>query len=377
MLSDHVLFRECIFYLREDFHTQHRGYVINAEKQTFSCLSTTFYITKAWEFEDFSIHPSYRVDFSGNKRSLLSFISNPLWVKDAAFDHPHLFGEVLSSLISFVTLRPVKSPRDMFSLRFESLDNIPSECIEDLALTLPFVGVGTGAHDSSFEKDEEDQFINEIQDLISILKTLEEDVYVFSLEVIRLIHLSILIKRDDFGLAYLLIISAIEAVAQKTKKQKSKKHDKEAEWEEKALTDESFKELLGAYKEIRGKDTLTDQFIRFISKYCPVEHWDNIVASRYSGGQLGRNLSAMTPKEIEEILRNAYDHRSRFIHGGEQPPHKSPEGSLSKFFEAEDICTLFGLDPDLDAKSKLSPTYELMLGIAKSSIFNWLKEKAK
>lgn len=283
VLADHVLFNECVYYLREDLHKKNQGHIFDKEKQTFSCLSTTFHITKPWIFEKFTIYPSVEVILPAAKKSLLNFVKNPSWVNEAAFDHPHLFGEALSALISFVTLRSVKSPRDGYGLRIESLENIPSHCLEEMAFTLPFLCAGPGAHDSRLEEATEDQFIKEIQELISNLEKIDENLYVFALEVIRLVQLSILVKRDDFGLAYLLLISAIEAVSQKAIKRKSKKHEKEKEWEKLARSNPLFKELLVEYKDIRGRDKyLSDRFIEFIVTYSPSEEWENIVKSRYA-----------------------------------------------------------------------------------------------
>ena len=63
-----------------------------------------------------------------------------------------------------------------------------------MAFTLPFLCAGPGAHDSRLEDATEDQFIKEIQELISNLEKLDENLYVFALEVIRLVQLSILVK---------------------------------------------------------------------------------------------------------------------------------------------------------------------------------------
>ncbi len=381
VLADHVLFNECVYYLREDLHKKNQGHILDKEKQTFSCLSTTFHITKPWIFEKFTIYPSVEVILPAAKKSLLNFVKNPSWVNEAAFDHPHLFGEALSALISFVTLRSVKSPRDGYGLRIESLENISGHCLEEMAFTLPFLCAGPGAHDSRLEDATEDQFIKEIQELISNLEKLDENLYVFALEVIRLVQLSTLVKRDDFGLAYLLLISAIEAVSQKAIKRKSKKHEKEKEWEQLARSNPLFKELLDEYKDIRGRDKyLSDRFIEFIVTYSPSEEWENIVKSRYAFMdrewndfmQRSKHPSKMHKEEIENILKNAYQYRSRFVHEGTQPPHKHPEASFNKFFEVIETY-----DPiSYHYKSELCPTYELMLGIAKIAISKWIKSKA-
>lgn len=386
VLSDHVLFRECMFYLREDLHLQTHRISTSPVRKTFSCICTTFHITKTWDLGDFSINPPYEVQFPSAKKSLISFVNNPNWIINEGFVHPLLFGEVLSCLISFITLLPVKSPRDSHSLSgMEDLDSISSSCLNDIALTLPFIWAGTGAHQSRLTVEQEDNFIEELKELIFLLKNVEEKLYSFSLEVIRLIHLSILVRRDDFGLAYLLLVSAIEAVAQKAVKRDSVKvsDPKEKEWTEiarnKGVLNEEFKELLGLYKDARGKNQyLSKRYTKFIMDFCPPQDWEDIVVSRYSNFdrewndfmQGSKHPSVMETEEVESILNKAYNYRSRFVHSATQPPHEAPQASMNKFFE---------VIRNFDSNShelQISPTYELMLAIAKHSIMKWLRTKS-
>lgn len=382
VLADHVLFNECIHYLREDLYRENKRSEFDRGGQTFSCISTTFNITKPWIFEKFTIYPSREIILPAGYKSLLNFVENPSWVKDSAFVHPHLFGEVLGALISFVTLRSVKSPRNGHCLMVESMEKIQSRHLEEMALTLPFLSTGPGAHDSILEEVTEDKFIKEAQELINSLEKFDEVLYGFTLEVIRLVQLSLLVKRDDFGLAYLLLVSAIEAIAQDVfEKDKSQKHDKEIVWKERAKTDQEFNELLSEYQKLRGKPTLTSKFIRLIFKYSPPEEWENLVKSRdrfmdqeWSNFRCGsKHPSKMQKEEIEQVLKNAYNYRSRFVHQGKQPPHQRPEAYLNKFFE---VIGQFEINSD-DPKYELSPSYELMLAIAKTSISKWIESKSK
>ena len=382
VLADHVLFRECLFYLRKDLHEKNKRFPDNTSKQTFSCVCTTFHITKEWNLGEFSLTPSYDIHLPSAKKSLVSFIRNPNWINGSAFEHPLLFGEVLSCLISFISLLPTKSPRDSHYLDLKSLNEVKNSCLEDIAFTLPFIWAGTGAHKSRLEDDDEDKIIEELNELILILNSVEEKWYVFSLEVIRLVHLSLLVKRDDFGLAYLLLVSAIEAVAQKAISRNSVKesHQNEKEWEEKAVEDEKFKELLVEYKKSRGNNEyLSKRFTKFILKFCPPSDWEKIVPSRYdffdrewnNFMQGSQHPSLMQIEEIEEILIKAYKYRSSFVHSAAQPPHQHPEASMNKFFE---VIQNFNSET---YETQISPTYELMLGIAKTSIIKWLRTKAK
>lgn len=382
VLADHILFRECMFYLREDLFLNKQRFSTQTDEKTFSCVCTTFRITKTWDLGDFLINPSYQVRLPSAKESLISFIENPTWISKQGFVHPLLFGEVLSCLISFVSLSPVKSPRDSYYLNMKSEDSISNDCINDMALTLPFLSAGPGAHKSYLTDEEEDKFIEELKELVFILKNIDEKLYSFSLEVIRLIHLSILVKRDDFGLSYLLLVSAIESVAQKAIKRKCVKevHPKEKEWSEIAKSDDEFKEVFEAYKDMRGKNEyLSKRFTQFILKFCPPEEWDNIVVSKYDFHneewndfmKESQHPTLMTTEEIQDILDKAYNYRSRFVHSGAQPPHLYPEPMSNKFFEV-----IQNYDSD-SYETQISPSYDLMLAIAKHSIMKWLKTKVK
>lgn len=392
VLSDKILFRECIFYLREDLYVKNQRFAIEEIEPSYSCLSTTFEITKPWVFDDFTIYPSYIISLPAARRSILNFVKNPLWIKNKGFSHPQLFGEVLGSVVSFVTLKPVKSPRDDFRGLEISVEIIPQNLLETLAFTLPFISAGPGGFKIEIGQEKEDQYINEINDLLLILKGLNENDYLFVMEVFRLIQLSILVARDDLGLSFLLLVSAIEAVSQKAIKRKSKKHAKEDYWKEKAKDDEDFGEILQEYKDIRGRDKfLGDRFVDFILKYTPVEKWDEILEDDNSFGGLPWIKSSklkdpidMTKEELSIILKNAYQHRSEFVHQGTQPPHRYNELNSTKFFEVtytEDCPIEIQYSSNqIDFSSKyikISPKYELMLNLAKHSILKWLNEKYK
>ena len=178
----------------------------------------------------------------------------------------------------------------------------------------------------------------------------------------------------------MLLVSAIESVAQKAIKRKHVKElsPKEEEWKKMAKNNNEFKEVFDAYKDMRGKNEyLSKRFTKFILEFCPPDEWENIVFDKYSHpndkrnffGKGIRNPALMEVKEIEGILKEAYEYRSRFVHDGAQPPHSSPEPTISKFFEVVPRYKngLF--------QKEISPSYGLMLGIAKHSIMKWLKTK--
>lgn len=394
VLADEILFKECIFYLREDLYKKKQGNVSEDNQQTYSCISTTFLITKPWVFEDFTIHPSKVTNFPYARQAILNFVENPKWIERFSIYPPQLFGEALSSIISFITLRSVKSPRgdDLRVLKIISIENIPEDLRTRLSFTLTFLHAGPGCIHTYLGQEKEEKYISEIKALLKILKELKESDYNFVLEVLRLIQLSILSKRDDLGEAYLLLISALEAVSQKAVKRKTIKHPKESIWEEKAKDDELFKELLTEYKDIRGRDKyLGDRFVDFLLKYSPVSCWDEIIEDRdeygfqISHGDLRiQHPRDMNQDELRNILKNAYRYRSEFVHQGAQPPHSYNTSNSNKFFEASfsEECPIdvrFHSGGPLISSEyvEISPKYEFMLGLAKHAILNWLNFKLK
>ncbi|HAV5515015.1 TPA: hypothetical protein JI118_13170 [Acinetobacter baumannii] len=394
VLADEILFKECIPYLREDLYNKKQRILDINNHQTYSCISTTFEISKPWIFDDFTIHPSNIIHFPIARKSILNFVENPKWIESHSIHPPHLFGEVLSSIVSFITLKPVKSPRgdDLTVFSITSIQEIPEIIIKTLSFTMTFIGSGPGYINSDLGEEQEEIYISEIKDLLKLLKALKENDYIFILEVLRLIQLSILSKRDDLGEAYLLLISALEAVSQKAIKRKSIKHPKEVIWTEKAKNDEIFKELLDEYKDIRGRDKyLADRFVDFILKYSPVDEWDEIIDDRDKFGHRiwHGDLKTIPPRdmdqdELRKILNNAYQYRSKFVHQGTQPPHSYNALNSNKFFEVSfsedcpiDIRFLSDVPLTSSEHVEISPKYEFMLGLAKKAILNWLKDKFK
>jgi len=204
------------------------------------------------------------------------------------------------------------------------------------------------------------------------------------MQAIRLVHLSHANKRDDFGLAYLLAVSAIEAVAQKAidKKALAKKHPMEPEWSKRAKGDPEFGELLAVYKEARNKNQyLKERFVEFINTFAPAAAWEAMVPHPFQDlvdSSPGMPLDHLVKKQwfekypadlsneqITQITSGLYTHRSCFVHRREQPPHQSPT-SMNRFFQEHREYN------EGSIKESLLPNYELLVGIAQHSITGWL-----
>ncbi len=380
--ADHVLFDECIDAFRrecDDYRSYDKG-------ESYSFLLTPFKLNEEWDLGKCQVSPSVEVCLPGAYSAFISKVSNPEWV---GTHNSHFFGIALSAIFSAVALKPCKSTRDDYLCGRTELSEYD---MHQLAIIHPVLIAGPGANHSRLSKSTQDKMRDQISNLINNLFVLEYNIYRTVMQSLRLVHLSLLTKRDDFGLAYLLVISAIESIAQKAIKRDKvkKKHTDETAWKEKSQEDPLFNSLLKAYLESRGKNEyLRERFVRFIEKYAPKEHWEiyvehpmQIMADSIKETSPSHNIEHLTNKhwfekypsdftedEVNSILSDVYVHRSCFVHRGEQPPHTDPNPSFNRFFQEVRVYDGYRV------KEVTLPNYELLLGLAKNSINNWVLEK--
>ncbi|MBB5186573.1 hypothetical protein HNQ57_000834 [Zhongshania antarctica] len=380
--ADHVLFDECI----DSFRMQRADYRPFIPGESYSFLLTPFELTDEWDLGICKVSSSITVGLPGAYSAFISKVKNPDWVDN---HNSHLFGIALATIVSAISLKLCKSTRDDYLCR---RDDLSSDDINQLAILYPVLVAGPGATNPRIPKVKQDMMRAEVENIINILRSLEYKTYRSVMQSFRLIHLSLLAKRDDFGLAYLLAVSSIESIAQKAIKRDKvkKKHPDEVAWKQKAEGDPLFQTLLSEYLESRGKNEyLKERFVRFIKKYAPIEEWEKYIqhpmqdmADSIKEANPSHNLEHLTRKsffekypedltaeEIDSILADAYAHRSCFVHRGEQPPHTDPNSSFNRFFQ--EVREYDGYN----IKEAVLPNYELILGLAKNSISNWLSEK--
>ncbi|MFA7445665.1 MAG: hypothetical protein WCY89_06925 [Flavobacteriaceae bacterium] len=377
--ADHILFNECI----DTFRSEHNTLTFGATK---SFLLLPFQLNQIWDLGICVIHPSTRMRLPGASSAFVSEVENPKWV---GIRHAHLFGIALSTIISFITLKPCKSPRDGYINRKNHLSR---EDYCELSLINPILTAGPGAHTTLLSNKRLEFFHSEIKEFIDVLYKIDHKNFQIVMQGIRLLHLSLINKREDFGLAYLLAVSSIEAIAQKAiGRDKVKRTEPcEKEWKEKAKENEDFSKLFRAYKESRGKNEyLKERYVKFIFEYAPISNWEDYVShpmqdyyeynketnsSEESTDYIKKSESDIEPKELEEkiinnILSDSYNHRSSYIHRGEQPPHPDPNPSSDRFFQKYYEYK----NEKIEEKTLL--TYDLLIGIAKNSFIHWIKTK--
>lgn len=383
---DHILFDECI----EAFRPPNKDVPIMFTHPGESYLLTDFELTHEWKLPNAIIYPSETIYLPGPNAAFISKVIQPNGC--LAYGH-HLFTIALSAIISFVTGRTCKATRDDYSPETEMLTDI-----SELALVHPVRVSGLGSINPSISSKKLSEHCDSVCSLISQLLEIDIKSYRKAMQSIRLTHLSMLNKKDDFGLAYLLVVSGIEAIAQHAIKEKSvkRRHPLEDEWKKRSMHDSEFAQLFSEYKHSRSFDKcIKDRYVKFIEDYAPYCEWDKFVEDpskdsnqRFAemrernglppdpanwGVRSSRHQivpSEISTDDLSEILRCSYNHRSCFVHRGEQPPHKSPNSS-NLFF---DILETFE-SSQIDVQ--ILPTYSLMLGISQRSISGWIKAQSE
>ena len=192
--ADHVLFDECIDAFRR-YDARQAPFM---DGKASSYLLTSFELPELWQFPHCTIHPSARVQLPGAFSAFICRVDNPDWV---GRHNSHLYGIALASIASFSTGRLCKSTRDDYLCTREQLSD---EDLLQLALLHPVLVAGPGAVHSTLSSGRRKEYEKAISLLITRLQSLPYKTYVVLMQAIRLVHLSLLNKRDDFGLAYLL-----------------------------------------------------------------------------------------------------------------------------------------------------------------------------
>jgi hypothetical protein len=380
--ADHVLFDECIDAFRRETDNCHSF----DSGESYSFVLTPFQLNSEWDLGVCKVSPSIKVILPGPYSAFISKINNPDWV---GTHNSHLFGIALATIISSVTLKVCKSTRDGHLCRRSTLSESD---LTQLAILHPILTAGPGATHPTVAASKQTKMRNEIHEVISKLLSIDYKSYRIAMQGLRLVHLSMLTKRDDFGLAYLLAVSAIESIAQKavSRNKVKKKHDDEQAWKDKAKEDPCFKSLLDEYLASRGKNEyLRERYIHFLLEYTPVDKWLEYVehpmqdiADSNKDVNPEHDLEHLVKKnwfekypedlsetEISEILSDSYKHRSCFVHRGEQPPHTDPNPSMNRFFQEYREYNGYPI------KERILPNYELLIGLCKNSIINWLHQK--
>lgn len=373
-----VMFNECIEEFRRSIEQQHEPYDIS------TCyLLTDFTLNEEWNLQNIKIEESTRIELANSQAAFVSRVH----INDkCSYRTVHLYVTALASIMTFATGRRVAGPRD----RYFSTPPTGDGHLLELALLLPILTAGPGCVPPFISRETFNTFSTSTEKLITKLRSIPYEQYILAMQAIRLIDLSIMNRRQDFGLAYFLIVGAIEAVAQVVIKRRSPKHPKEAEWKQRAAIDQQFSELLNEYKKARGNNQyLKERYAIFINTYAPPEIWttllphplqpflDNLIGVANPDASTSPSFNLLnepapediTDDEILQIIHASYKYRCHFVHRGEQPPHEQAPAYSHLFQEIREYDT-GGL------KVIRVLNYELLVGIARHSIMKWIDEIA-
>lgn len=369
--GDHIMFQECINVFRPEINS-HIFIKDNLEKMEYILLD--FELPYELNFKTFKIHPTKSVFLTGPYKSFIA----PITLLDYKSPfNSHLYAIALSALISFVTSRPAKAPRDpdTYDLNYG---------YENVASLFPNKFAGPGAVNSTFPEKKIHQFATELDEIVTILHELPYQYYEKFMQSIRLINLAHINKREDFALAYYLLVSAIEVIAQIAIQPEITEDPLEKKWEELAQEHKPIRSLLNQFKNFRkNSDQLTKRFTKFIFQYCPsskwfeLEHPDEDKMASYKDPEafswlIEKKYDETYPddlktKDLKKIIEDTYRYRSKFTHEGKAPPHTKPDPS-ERFFEKIIIWNDYK-----DIEEKLLINYRLLSFIAKVSILTYMR----
>ena len=272
----------------------------------------------------------------------------------------------------------------------------------------------------------------EILEMVNLLFRVSYDNYLIIMRAARLVQHAHLNRRDDVGLAYYFLVSAIEAVSSGAIKDEEvkKEEPQEAEWAKLAEENEVVKSLYNAYK-AKGRSHYSRQkFARFIIKHCPRDTWeqleypeeeDTLYHNEQRPEDWGADLSLRPrigepdpypmfddpyyikyqelygwhdltvegrkklvqtledPRKADRIVLSAYDFRSSYTHEGRQPPLSDDRGR-TRLFHAVYKPKVYTSEEIRKEESKgfnhlvgLIPSFQLLSFVAKSSLLNYVR----
>ena len=253
-----------------------------------------------------------------------------------------LFGEALAPVLSFSLRRRVKAHRWAYDAM-----NPPKKLSEDVSIRLPSVSVGPEMSlQQPLSKEEQTRRLETFVKIYKKLMKMNEKEYLATLRAFRLYQLSLLNYREDIGLAYTLLVAAIESVANcflDLKFTFDDLHDAE-EW------NELFNRLKipePCVNEIKNKLLKRTQFLgvkfrKFIEKYLPDSFWSSPdsraieldeLTKEHFGAEFRKQRNhfelywwlytperKVTKNELDSVLKAIYHLRSQFAHRGKSPP---------------------------------------------------------
>jgi hypothetical protein len=376
--SDHVLFDDSIRALRDLVG----GPDLPASRQTTKTgyMLVDFELCEPIQTAHFEIGKTRQLFFAAKTPTPWRAFIAPVtfhWAGDATTVHHWVLG--VAALTSLALARPVRTTRSPVK---RPIDNNPATELS-IALQFPVLGVGPGAHEYFLAQDTVAEYQNALRLVDDLAFRLPETNYGVFLRAARLVQLAHNCVRDDFGLGYYLLVSAIELVAKHVVPRPSPKHANEEAWKVASEKDKLFRELYTAFKHERSKSQyIRQRFVEFVQQYCPPETWCELdhpsanmeaYIKQVFPGRRGHQVTRrrhdevypehLSREEIKKVIEDLYVHRSGYTHEGLQPPHRDPDSSR-RFFDTVSVLHKSGQH----YVQILLPTFRLVSFIAQRSV---------
>jgi hypothetical protein len=339
---DHISFKDSIYCFRNYSEYNRYGEPL---VPLIGYIVLGFELTQPIHIMDFIIHPTEKIAYKAPVFSFVAAVTLPINIDEKSAP---LFCNALSAIVSFITERSAKSIR---SNTYMGHNGSPATNLVTIGLLMPIAFAGVTAHNYTLSSEYLVKYTKELTDFIDCLYKVPLKIYEQIMSSLRLINLAHINRRDDFGLSYYLLVSAIEVIAQNVVSRDAVKdvNPLDKEWGNRAKVDAEFKVLFDAYKSARGGNSyLGKRFHKFIFDYCPSSIWeshippvdDNINKHLYelTGVDYSREsfdekkISDLGDDDISKIISDTYKYRSKFTHEGQSPPHEDP-ASNARFID--------------------------------------------
>ena len=328
-------FDECELALRDDLFDIKVPFI--AKRKQFGLILSEIPLHIKFKLGDFSFIPVKKNETNFCKPYAL-FICVPETI-DLLYV-PYV-GEVLSALLSFSFRRRMKNIRSLHVKFEEDEDQLPDEYF----IYLPSISVGPEvALQIPLSETEQKNRISDLEKIYEKIMRINKEDYRAVIRAIHQYQLSLLTFREDVGLAYSMLVSSIESMAQRFFDKNFSFNDlsDHTEWEklflESGISEESEKQIKN--KLLKNERFLSRRFRDFVINNLPDSFWtspdsrakerDDYISSRSqepkrkNHDKLWRGLYNLENKpqknELNNILKSIYNVRSKFSHIGKSPP---------------------------------------------------------
>lgn len=387
VLADHIMFKEAIDVFR---FIDGIAPVAQENGNRHAYLLSTFELEKEYANARFTVRATEKVMLPGARASVILPVKflGPLTLLHGN----HLAGIAASAILTLASLRAVVSPRDPYL----SMRTLSDQDKIDLAVQSSFLMAGPGAITTKLSSHLQASVMQDTSDIVKHLMEIEYKDYEKLMQAIRLFQLAILIKRDDFDLAFSLLVAHIEVMATLTVARgtgSSKRVVRYSPVEEKIekYCRESGDSQLKAWfsATIKKQGALKTRFVRYLQNNVSPKLWESVrhpyqdISDMMQAYGVEDNSNSLTQKawyevypteldeaQVESIFSDTYIYRSKFVHKGMPTPYISPT-NYTRYF---DVLTIV---EDRQISEKVLINFDAFASIAKYCFMNSLNSDAK